>query len=188
MARANTAVASAATAWLVCSVQCMNSAAQELAANSTKMAANATSPISRTSPRGQTNFGTSTSAGDPPTVVTTGSPASQGRLAKEATAISPPIAANWSRGSRPSWAASDPASAPASTPTLHMPCRPDMIVMRVLRSASTPAVFMALSATPITAPISTKMTVSTVIPGASGGSTSVTPMATVSTQVAALAP
>ncbi len=63
-----------------------------------------------------------------------------------------------------------------------------MIVLRVLRSASTPAVFMALSAVPVAAPISTKMTVRTATAGAKGVSARVMPEATVSTQVAALAP
>src|SRR5215469_13560222 len=162
----------------------MNSAAHELAANSTKTAANATRPISSTTPRGQTNLGTSISAAGP----AAGSPASHGEHAIAATAISAPVAVNWIRGSRPTLAASDPASAPTSTPTLHMPCSPDMIVVRVLRSASTPAVFIALSAVPIATPITTKITVRTAMPGANGGSASVTPVAAVSTQVAALAP
>ena len=60
--------------------------------------------------------------------------------------------ANWIRGSMSARADSEPISAPASTPRLHMPCRPDMIDLPIRCSASTAWAFIALSFVPVSAP------------------------------------
>ncbi len=58
----------------------------------------------------------------------------------------------WIRASAPRWAATVPAAEPIRAPTLHMPCRLDMMERPSRVSVSTPSAFIATSDMPAVAP------------------------------------
>lgn len=73
--------------------------------------------------------------------------------AAKPTTVSTAAARAWcSRASEPRCAASVPAAEPTTAPTLHMPCRPDMIDRSSRFSTSTPKAFIATSDMPAEAP------------------------------------
>ena len=82
-----------------------------------------------------------------------GSPGmSQARVRARVAILSSATIRKWASGGRPKWAASAPAPAPSSAPTLKKPCSEVMMLRPEARSASLPCAFIETSSEPLPAP------------------------------------